>query len=130
PPLLPVSRDRDLPLSFAQQRLWFLEQLKPEGLWYHMPIAMRLEGLLRAGALEQSLNEIVRRHEVFRTTFATVEGQPIQVICSPRPLRLSLVDLRGLPESEREAEARRQATEEVYQPFDLAHGPLIRATLL
>jgi len=130
PSILCVSRDIDLPLSFAQQRLWFLDQLKPGNSTYNIPAAMRLRGPLNVAALEQSLNEIVRRHEALRTTFASVEGQPIQIISPPEPFTLSIADLRQLPETEREPEARRLATEEARRPFDLAQGPLLRTTLL
>ena len=128
----------DVPLSFAQQRLWFLDQFEPGSVVYNIPAAVRLTGPLKVTALEQSLNEIVRRHDVLRATFPTVDGQPYQVICPAMPLRqaqgqlvtLSVVDLRELPEVEREVEARRLATEEAQQPFDLARGPLIRTALL
>jgi non-ribosomal peptide synthetase component F/aryl carrier-like protein len=120
----------DHPLSFAQQRLWFLDQLEPGHLAYNVPIGLRLTGSLNVTALEQSLNEIVRRHEALRTTFATVEGRPIQVIAPAQPLTFSRVDLRNLPETEREGEARRLATEEAQLPFELSKGPLLRHTLL
>ena len=128
----------DVPLSFAQQRLWFLDQFEPGSVVDNIPAAVRLTGPLKVTALEQSLNEIVRRHDVLRATFPTVDGQPYQVICPALPLRqaqgqlvtLSVVDLRELPEVEREAEARRLATAEAQQPFDLARGPLVRTAVL
>jgi Condensation domain/TubC N-terminal docking domain len=137
-PMLPVSRDGDLPLSFAQQRLWFLDQFEAGSVVYNITAAVRLTGPLKATVLEQSLNEIVRRHDVLRATFPTVDGQPYQVICPALPLRqaqgqlvtLSVVDLRELPEVEREAEARRLATAEAQRPFDLARGPLVRTAVL
>ena len=129
PPLLPVSRDGELPLSFAQQRLWFLDQLVPDSFFYNIPVAVRLTGPLDLSALSLSLNEVVRRHEPLRTFFATVDGRPVQVI-SPNAavtlLEMSLVD-RG--EQEREAEAVRLAQIEAQRPFDLARGPLLRTTL-
>jgi len=130
PPIVPVSRDGDLPLSFAQQRLWFLDQLAPGNLFYNIPMAVRLKGRLDVAALERSLNEIVRRHEPLRTTFETVRGKPVQVIAPELILPLPVVDLTDLPEAEREVEAQRRAQEEVRQPFDLAEGPLLRAQLL
>ena len=127
-----------VPLSYAQQRLWFLDQFEPGSVVDNISAAVRLSGPLKVTALEQSLDEIVRRHDVLRATFPTVDGQPNQVICPALPLRqtqgqlvtLSVVDLRELPEVEREAEARRLATAEAQQPFDLARGPLVRTAVL
>ncbi|HEX8348925.1 MAG TPA: condensation domain-containing protein, partial [Hymenobacter sp.] len=130
PPLLPVEREGELLLSFAQARLWFLEQLEPGSYAYNMPAAVRLTGSLNVAALEQSLNEIVLRHEALRTTFRMVSGEPLQVIAPVLVLTLPLVDLRSLPEAQQEAQAERLATEEAQQPFDLAMGPLLRAKLL
>ena len=130
PPMLPLPRDRELPLSFAQERLWFLDQLEPDSPAYNIPAAVRIRGSLNVTALEQSVNDIVRRHKALRTTFATVDGEPVQVIAPAKPLSLVSLDLRALPEDEREAEALRLATEEAQRPFDLAQGPLLRATLL
>ena len=130
PPLQPVSRDGDLPLSFAQQRLWFLDQLEPGSPVYNIPRVLRLIGSLLVGALEQSFNEIIRRHEVLRTTFSAVDGQPVQVITPALTLTLPLVDLQELPESEREVEAQRLITSEARRSFDLTRGPLLRARLL
>jgi amino acid adenylation domain-containing protein len=130
PPILPVSRDEALPLSFAQQRLWFLDQLEPNSPFYNNPVALRLSGGLDVAALERSLNEIVRRHETLRTTFAAVDGRPVQVIAPALSVSLPVTDLRDLPETEREAEALRLATEEARRPFSLAHGPLLRFGLL
>ena len=118
------------PTSFAQQRLWFLDQLEPGNPAYNMPAAFRLVGPLDVAALEQSFNEIVRRHETLRTTFSVREGQPVQVIDPTSTLVLLVVDLRGLPESERKTEVSRLSAEEAKRPFDLAKGPLLRSTLL
>ena len=118
------------PLSFAQERLWFLDQLEPGNPAYSISAAYRVTGRLNVTALEQSLDEIVRRHEILRTTFPVVNGQPVQVISPDIDLTLPIVDLRELPETEREAEAQRRATEEAQQPFDLARGPLLRVKLL
>jgi amino acid adenylation domain-containing protein len=117
-------------LSYAQERLWFLEQLQPGTAAYNMPAALRLRGPLDVGALGQSLGEIVRRHEALRTTFVAVEGRPFQVIAEPRAVGLPVIDLAGLPETEREAEAERLAGEEAQRPFDLARDLLLRARLL
>src|SRR5262249_53445130 len=129
-PLLPVSRDKDLPLSFAQQRLWFLDQLEPESTAYHVPWVLRLRGPLNVSALEESLGEIVKRHEALRTRFSMAAGEPVQIICPQLNLKLQIVDLSDRAESEREDEARKQADEEVRQRFNLTQGPLLRVTLL
>ncbi|MBA2350595.1 MAG: TauD/TfdA family dioxygenase [Burkholderiales bacterium] len=118
------------PLSYAQEQLWFTDQLEPGTHAYNIVRAMRLKGRLDVVALERSLNEIVRRHEVLRTTFIEVEGAPVQVIAAQMTLTLATVDLNQLPESEREAEIRRAASEELRRPFDLARGPLLRMSLL
>lgn len=130
PPLLPVSRDRDLPLSFAQQRLWFLHQLAPDSPLYNDPVVLRLSGSLNVTALERSINEVMQRHEVLRTRFDAVQGQPVQTILPDLDVPLSIVNLQHLPESEREPEALRLATEEATRPFDLSGDRLLRVTLL
>ena len=130
PSMLPVRRDRPLPLSFAQQRLWFIDQLEPGTSHYNLPAAVRLRGPLHLPALARCLTEIQRRHEVLRTHFGVADNQPVQVIAPPQPLALPLVDLCELPAAEREAEARRLAQEEAERPFDLGTGPLLRVTLL
>ncbi len=130
PPIRPALRDGELPLSFAQQRLWFLDQLEPNSALYNIPSAVRLIGTLDAAALERAMNEIVRRHESLRTTFATKEGRAVQVIAPETTLALPVSDLSDLSETERQAAARRLATEEALRPFDLARGPLLRAHLL
>lgn len=118
------------PLSFSQERLWFLYQLEPDSAVYNIPIAIRLEGSLNIPALEQALSEIVRRHEALRTTFSAVEEKPVQVIASAQTLKLPVVNLSELPEAESKLEAQRLATEEVRLPFDLVRGPLLRIKLL
>ncbi len=128
--IFPRAQTAELPLSFAQERLWFLEQLDPGSPAYNIPFAVRIEGQLDIAALQGSLNEIVRRHENLRTTFATVEGKPVQIIAPRLQLELTLHDLSELPAAEREAEAHRLALHEGNQPFDFAHGPLIRTQLL
>ena len=130
PPLRAFPRTGPLPLSFAQQRLWFLDQLEPDSPLYNMPSALRLEGALVLSALEQSFAELLRRHESLRTTFQSEAGQPVQVISPARALPMEVVDLSRLPEVVREAEARRLAGAEAQRPFNLATGPLVRITLL
>ncbi len=146
PPLRAVAGDGPIPLSFAQQRLWFLDQLQPGSPAYNVPTAVRLRGALHVPALRQSLQRLVARHAVLRTTFALHDTQPVQVI-TPVEARggdgsvfhdgrafhetpLPLVDLRALPEAERVAMAQQLVAQELARPFDLARGPLLRATLL
>ncbi|HEY0169967.1 MAG TPA: amino acid adenylation domain-containing protein [Pyrinomonadaceae bacterium] len=130
PPITRRPRDGRLPLSFAQQRLWFIHQLEPENATYHIAAAVQISGALDAGALGLSLAEIVRRHEVLRTSFAVADGQPAQVISPDTGFDLPVIDLSGGTEAEREEERRRLAREEASRPFDLTRGPLLRATLL
>jgi amino acid adenylation domain-containing protein/FkbM family methyltransferase len=117
-------------LSFAQQRLWFLDQLEPNSSAYNMSPALQLIGKLDAATLEQSLCEIIRRHEVLRTTFSTENDQPLQRIIPAAAFSLSQADLTAMPERQREAKAKQLATEEASRPFNLTSGPLLRATLL
>ncbi|MGF1937144.1 MAG: amino acid adenylation domain-containing protein [Nostoc sp. ChiQUE02] len=128
--IIPVARDKDLPLSFAQQRLWFLHQLSPDSHSYNMLEALRLDGSPNIAALSQSLNELVRRHEILRTSFPTVDGKPIQLIAPPTALNLPIHDLQGLSAEEQTAHIREMAKSIASQPFDLAVGPLIEFTLL
>src|SRR5262249_42906233 len=118
------------PLSFAQERLWFLDQLAPGSAAYNMPVAERLSGPLRPDVLGRCLAEIERRHEVLRTRFAVRQGVPGQVVAPPRQRAGPLVDLAGLPAAARESEAMRLAAAEARRPFDLAAGPLLRAAVL
>ncbi|HEX4494454.1 MAG TPA: amino acid adenylation domain-containing protein, partial [Thermoanaerobaculia bacterium] len=126
PPLLAGSLDGPLPLSYAQERLWFLDRLEPGSAAYNMPAAFRLEGLLAEEALERAFTEIVRRHVVLRTRFVEVEGQPTQVIDPTPAFGLRKIDLAALPVAWRERELARLAREEAAGPFDLARGPLLR----
>jgi amino acid adenylation domain-containing protein len=119
-----------LPLSFGQERLWFLDQLEPGGVAYNMPAAVRLRGELDAAALAASLGEVVRRHEVLRTVFALAGEQAVQVPLPPAPLPLPLVDLSSLPPARREATAHRLLAAAAGRSFDLAAGPLLRSLLL
>jgi amino acid adenylation domain-containing protein len=130
PPLEPANRQATMPLSFAQQRLWFLEQLEPGNLFYNIPSAIRLSGALDEAALQQSVNEIVRRHEALRTRFTAVGGAPRQQIVPTLSLPLPVEDLQHLPLAEQEAAARARITAELQRPFDLTTGPLLRLRLL
>ncbi|NEO98541.1 MAG: amino acid adenylation domain-containing protein [Symploca sp. SIO2E9] len=119
-----------VPLSFAQQRLWFLQQLEPDNPFYNEHLAIQLTGSLDVGALEQSLNQIVQRHEVLRTTFKMLDGEPVQIIAPSLTLTLLVLDLCQLPEVEQKTEVQRLATEHIQRPFNLVQGPLLRWTLL
>ncbi len=130
PPVLPVERRGALPLSFAQERLWFLDRLQPGSGFYNIPRALRLEGELAPRALEGALGEIVRRHEALRTTFAEVEGVAAQVVVPFGGFALPVEDLSGLEDGERAAVVKRRVTEHAARPFDLERGPLFRAALL
>jgi amino acid adenylation domain-containing protein len=118
------------PLSFAQQRLWFLERLVEGSSSYNLDLAVRMEGPLDVSALERSLQEIVRRHEVLRTTFTEIDGQPVQVVSADLSLSLRRVACTSRDRGSAEAEARRLAMAAAREPFDLARGPLVRATLV
>ena len=124
------SSDAPTALSFAQQRLWILDQLRPGLALYNIPSAWRMDGRLDKDILEKSLNALVERHEALRTTFTTVGGTPQQVIHPEVRLTVPVVDLRGVAAAEREAEARRLAAIEAELPFVLDQGPLVRAQLL
>jgi amino acid adenylation domain-containing protein/non-ribosomal peptide synthase protein (TIGR01720 family)/FkbM family methyltransferase len=131
PPLRPAAReDGELPLSFAQQRLWILDQLEPGSPAYNIPAVVQLTGPLHIAALAHSLTEIARRHAALRTTFVAEAGRPVQVIAPATPLPLPLVDLREFPATVRQTEALRLAAQEARRPFDLARGPLLRLCLL
>ena len=130
PPVVPVERTGALPLSFAQERLWFLDRLEPGSTAYNIPVAWRLGGALDEAALERELSEIVRRHEALRTVFAEVDGAPVQVVAPFGGFTLPVEDLSGLGEADREAAVRRRVGEEAGRPFDLSAGPLFRAALL
>ncbi|HEY0736311.1 MAG TPA: amino acid adenylation domain-containing protein [Herpetosiphonaceae bacterium] len=130
----PASRTESLPLSFAQERLWFIDRLQPGSSAYNMPQVVRLRGRLDVGALRASLTEVVRRHEILRTTFSMSGddrgGEPIQLIHPPAEVALACHDLSALPAAERDSAARLRATDETGRPFDLQHGPLLRALLI
>jgi amino acid adenylation domain-containing protein len=131
----PAPRDQPPPLSFAQQRLWFLDQLNPNSSLYNMPVALRLNGVLDVAALHRGLRVLIARHEVLRTIFALVDGQPMQIIAPPHgngtaTPSLVLLDLRSVAEVARDPLALRLATIEALNPFDLARGPLLRVGLV
>jgi len=119
-----------LPLSFGQQHLWSLDQQEPEAPRHNVPAAARISGPLDVPVLERSLNEVVRRHEVLRTTFASVSGQPVQIIAPTLSLSLPTIDVRDFQAGEPEKAVQRLRAAELQRPFDLARGPLIRAALL
>ncbi len=125
-----VPDGRLFPLSYSQQRLWFLHSLEPERPAYNLPGAIRLSGQLEIDVLHRCLNEILRRHEILRTRFIVVDGQPHQLIESDSTLKIGLVDLSALSTEEREAEMKRLISAEARLPFDLAECPLVRATVL
>jgi amino acid adenylation domain-containing protein len=130
PPIEPVERDERIPLSFAQQRLWFLERLDGGGAAYHIPTRMRLRGALDRGALVRALDRIVARHEALRTTFAEEDGQPVQRIAPAEASAFRLLDHDLRRHADAEAELRRVTAEEAAAPFDLERGPLVRARLV
>ncbi|MDZ8258877.1 non-ribosomal peptide synthetase [Nostoc sp. ChiQUE01b] len=128
-PLIKTERPQKLPLSFAQEQLWLVNQLEPDNPFYNEQVSLKLHGHLNTVALEQSLNKIISRHEVLRTNFHTINEQPVQVIADSLTLSVPVVDLTELPESEREIACQKLAAKEANQPFDLANSPLIRASV-
>ncbi|HEY9660496.1 MAG TPA: condensation domain-containing protein, partial [Allocoleopsis sp.] len=132
PPNTPIETQSSplIPLSFAQQRLWFLYQLAPDNPFYNVPAAIRLSGTLDQRALARSFQEIVRRHAALRTTFTTVDGEPIQVISSEIKVQLAVVNWQAVDVNEREQISQQLATAEAQRPFNLTTDPLLRVTLL
>ncbi len=130
PPLVAVPRDRPLPLSFAQQRLWFLDQWNPGSAFYNVESAVRIGGALDLSALGRTLNLLVRRHETLRTVFPAEQGRPLQVILPALHVELPVRDLSRLAESRRDAMALELVVAGARRPFDLARGPLLRAEVL
>ncbi|HYN83948.1 MAG TPA: amino acid adenylation domain-containing protein, partial [Pyrinomonadaceae bacterium] len=130
PPLRPGPREGRTPLSFGQQRLWFMNYLGMGAALYVLPAALRLRGALDVAALGRSFNEVVRRHDILRTTFAMLDGEPAQVVSEFRSVELPLIDLSASPADEREASAAAHAEEEARRPFDLERGPLVRFRVL
>ncbi|NEP44904.1 MAG: non-ribosomal peptide synthetase, partial [Okeania sp. SIO2H7] len=129
-PIQPVSRDGELPLSFAEQRLWFLDQLQEGSVTYNEQEGLRLSGSLEIEALQAAIQEIVRRHESLRTNYREVDGYPVRVIAPELELKMPVVDLQHLPPEEQLKEVQRLGDREIRQPFDLANDPLLRVTLL
>ncbi|MGK5094322.1 condensation domain-containing protein [Deltaproteobacteria bacterium TL4] len=130
PVIKPVSRHGKLLLSFAQERLWFIDQLQPDNTMHNLRAVFQLKGPLNITILEQSLQAIEQRHEILRTTFPAVDEQPVQTVLPDIKLTLPIVELGEFSIQEREAEVRRLAIKEAQQPFDLASGPLVRFKLL
>ena len=131
PPIERISRDRELPLSFAQQRLWFIQQLEPDRVAYNMPIEVSLRGDLNVAALAQSISEILRRHEVLRTRFVSQNGRPRQEIVEPTAVEVSFWDLSGLRDAgEAEKYGRKLVDQEGRRPFNLELGPAVRTALV
>jgi amino acid adenylation domain-containing protein len=130
PPLTPVSREQTLSLSFAQQRLWFLDRLEGENSTYNVPFFWQISGCLNIAALEQAIGAIVQRHEVLRTSFSVVDGSPIQVIHADLKLKMEVLDWRQFAEVDQLDRSRQLAKDELQQPFNLANGPLLRVKLL
>jgi len=129
-PLLPAPRDKALPLSFAQQRLWFLNQLDANSAVYNLAVALRLHGALDLKALQRTLSHIIERHESLRTTFSANEGDPVQIISAHGPVLPQIFELDDqLTPAERDEKIRQLVQDDVRQPFNLSLGPLIRATL-
>ncbi len=130
PPIEKVDHNQELPLSFAQQRLWFLSQLEPESPAYNIPSAFILEGNLDTLALEKSIMEVVKRHESLRTTFTDRGGKPVQIISAESNFKITHKDLSDLPQKESEQKLKSLAKEDALKPFDLAVGPLFRVALI
>jgi len=130
PPILPVPRGGSLPLSFAQERLWFLDRLEARTLAYNEAAAFRMEGPLDVAAFRWSLDELLRRHESLRTAFPEIDGQPVQIIQPAAPFDIPLADLGMIPAARHDAEVRRLALAHSVRPFSLAQGPLVRGLLM
>ncbi|MFJ6834183.1 amino acid adenylation domain-containing protein [Streptomyces sp. NPDC091209] len=130
PPVVRVPRDRPLPLSFPQERIWFLEQLSPGNLAYNAQATIRLRGPLDAQALSATITEVVRRHEIFRTAFSTVDGAPVQEIRPPMAVRVPVVDLQDVPEEDRERRTEEVVRDTIRRPFELTDPPLARWLLI
>ncbi|MBD2410524.1 non-ribosomal peptide synthetase [Nostoc calcicola FACHB-389] len=130
PPIERVSRDKELPLSFAQKRLWFLEQLERGSYTYNMPAAVYLNGRLDIDALEQTFKELLRRQEVLRTSFKKVNGNPVQIIASSVPISVPIIDLSEISAEKQFVTVQQSILEEAQRPFDLTKSPLLRVNLL
>ena len=125
-----VSETFTFPCSYAQQRLWFLDQIEPGNALYNLPAAIRLKGRLDSEALERSLQEVVRRHETLRTAFGYVNGEPVQIIHPNVQAELQTVDLSAICTNEQEQQVQQITSSEAQQPFHLGQSPLLRMKLL
>lgn len=130
PPLEPIPRDGELPLSFSQERLWIVDQIDPGSPAYNISFALRLRGNLDIGVLEASFAELERRHESLRTVFGQHDDRPVQIIEAPGKLKLRLIDLRAMDTARREKEAPRLVVQDALRPFELGVGPLFRVALV
>ncbi|HLO85983.1 MAG TPA: amino acid adenylation domain-containing protein [Nostocaceae cyanobacterium] len=131
PQIKPFSRNTEtLPLSWAQERLWFLDQLEGQSSTYNIPAALEITGQLNVAVLEQALNQLIQRHEVLRTSFLMVDGYPVQAIAPTLTVKIPVVDLRELQNTQQAVEIQRQISESALHPFDLATAPLLRLTIL
>ncbi len=129
--IVPQSRENNtFPLSFSQQRLWFLDKLEPGSPLYNIPAVLRLKGNLNISALEQSFQEVIKRHEVLRTIFSEENGEAVQVVSETFSFQINQIDLNTIPKTERDQTLQRYAAEESVKPFQLSSGPLLRVSLL
>ncbi|HYX27929.1 MAG TPA: condensation domain-containing protein, partial [Pyrinomonadaceae bacterium] len=128
--ILPRALDTKAQLSFAQERLWFLDQLMPDSPFFNVPLAVRLRRPVKLDALQRSVNEIIRRHEVLRTAFVTVDAEPSLIISPCLESKIKIIELGSLDATTAEAESRKLIHEEVQRPFDVSRAPLIRTTLI
>ncbi len=129
-PLKPVARNSNLPLSFAQQRLWLLQQLEPDSAAYNGSNALLIDGNINLEALTTSINEIIKRHEILRTSFNSLDGQAVQKIANELKISLSIIDLQNLSDTEQQAEVKRLTVIDAQKPFDLTQTPLLRLSLI
>ncbi|WP_457812474.1 amino acid adenylation domain-containing protein [Sinorhizobium meliloti] len=125
-----VDRDRPIPLSFAQRRLWFLDQFDPNSAVYNIALPVHFSGPVDVAMLEGALNDLIARHETLRTTFSTVEGNPVQVISPSLQIKIPVHDLRRVPAKSRKVELQRLITQQAQMPFDLKNGPVLRGELI
>ncbi|MFN6442085.1 MAG: amino acid adenylation domain-containing protein, partial [Nostoc sp. DedSLP01] len=130
PPILKRAENAEIPLSYAQQRLWFLDKLNPNSASYNIPVGLRLVGTINVVALEQSFREIIYRHEALRTNFVVVDGKPLQIIQIQTNWTITVVDLQHLPVTEQKTAAQKLLQQQAIEPFDLESEALIRATLM
>ncbi|MCP3705300.1 MAG: hypothetical protein GY954_20540, partial [Alteromonas sp.] len=125
-----VQQPRSYPMSFAQQRLWFMDQLSPGNLFYNFEWAIPLQGPIDLAVLKHAVNEVVKRHDILRTVFKVIDGEPRQIVIPELTIDIPLLDLSTVPAAKREQEKLRLSREMAQQPFDLEQGPLLRISLL